>query len=144
MQHLKIAYSKAMIQLHLHFGKYLECAKCCQSMLGAEGVDLEAVFVQMITFLLLAPYCKDQQELTHQVLQDRRIKGLPILGDLIKIFCRKELIRWANVEQAATTANLFSADLFPAAGHGWKVELQKRVVEHVREASVFSIRCASM
>jgi hypothetical protein len=129
LKKLKIIYSKAMIQLHLHFGKYLECAKCSQSMLGAEGIDSDAVFIQMITFLLLSPHSKEQQELTNQVLQDKRIKSIPIIGDLVKIFCRKELIRWLIVEQIVVNAALFASNIF--ADQNWKFELQKRVIEHV-------------
>lgn len=120
-----------MIQLHFHFGKFLECAKCCQSMLSAEGVDSDAIFTQLITFLLLAPHSKDQQDLTHQVLQDKRIKTIPIVGDLIRIFCKKELIRWLNVEQIVINASLFASNIF--SNQNWKVELQKRVIEHVRK-----------
>ncbi len=119
-----------MIRLNLHFGKYLECAKCCQSMLGGEGVDSDAVFIQLITFLLLSTHSKDQQELTNQVLQDKRIKTIPIVGDLVKIFGKKELIRWASVEGIVVNAALFAIDVF--GNQNWKFELQKRVIEHVR------------
>lgn len=122
-----------MIHLHLHFTKFLECAKCCQSILGIEGVDSDRIFTQMIIFLLLSPHSKDQQELTHQAVADKRLKAFPILGDLLKIFGKKELIRWLTVQEIVSTKRLFQSDLF--SKQNWLSELQKRVIEHVSKKS---------
>ena len=127
-------YSQAMIQLHLHFGKFLECAKCSQSMLklaGESSANYSTIFTQMIAFILLSAHSKDQQELTHQALQDKQIKSLPLVGDLVKIFCKKELIRWTMMEQIVSSADIFASQVF--AQQNWKGELQKRVIEHVIE-----------
>lgn len=118
-----------MIQLNLHFKKFLECAKNCRSVLGCEsGVDINRVFTEMIIFLLLSPFSKDQQEMINQVLLDKKIKSFPIFGDLVKIFLKRELIRWATVEAIVSNNSLFESEIFSKAD--WISHLKKRVVEH--------------
>lgn len=118
-----------MVRLNLHFQKYLECAKACRTLLVNNAfVDGERVFTQTILFLLLSPYDREQHELIHIMLQDKRIKSAPVLGDLVRTFLKKELIRWQTVERIASTSGLFGGDVF--AKTGWLQDLQRRVVEH--------------
>lgn len=117
-----------MIQLHLHFKKFLECAKCCRSIVNSGNVDNNRVFTEMIIFLLLSPFSKDQHEMINQILLDKKIKTFPIFADLIKIFLKRELIRWATVEGIVSTNSLFQSEIFSKAD--WISHLNKRVVEH--------------
>ena len=117
-----------MIKLSLHFKKFLECAKCCKSIASSGNVDSNRVFTEMIIFLLLSPFSKEQHEMINQILLEKKIKSFPIFGDLIKIFLKKELIRWTTVETIVSSNCLFQSEIFTKAD--WISHLQKRVVEH--------------
>ena len=82
----------------------------------------------MIIFLLLSPFSKEQHEMINQLLSEKRIKSFPIFADLIKIFLKKELIRWMTVENIVSTNSVFQSEIFSKAD--WVSHLQKRVVEH--------------
>jgi 26S proteasome regulatory subunit N5 len=128
LQKLKVKYSELMVRLSLHSKKYLECAKACRVILGSPFVDSELTFTQAVLFALLAPYSKEQHELVHQLVQDKRIKSLPILADLLRTFMKRELIRWQAIESIIQSSNVFSMDLLAKAG--WITDLQRRVIEH--------------
>lgn len=64
----------------------------------------------------------------NQILLEKKIKSFPIFGDLIKIFLKKELIRWITVEKIVSTNSLFQSEIFSKSD--WISHLQKRVVEH--------------
>lgn len=117
-----------MIKLNLHFKKFLECAKCCKSIVTASNVDNNRVFTEMIIFLLLSSFSKEQHEMINQILLEKKIKSFPIFGDLIKIFLKKELIRWMTVETIVSSNSLFQSEIFSKSD--WISHLQKRVVEH--------------
>lgn len=117
-----------MIKLNLHFKKFLECAKCCKSIVSSNNVDNNRVFTEMIIFLLLSPFSKEQHEMINQILLEKKIKSFPIFADLIKIFLKKELIRWATVEKIVSSNSLFQSEIFSKAD--WICHLQKRVIEH--------------
>lgn len=117
-----------MIKLNLHFKKFLECAKCCRSIVNSSNVDNNRVFTEMVIFLLLSPFSKDQHEMISQILNEKKIKSFPIFADLIKIFLKKELIRWETVETIVSTNSSFQSEIFSKAD--WISHLQKRVVEH--------------
>lgn len=117
-----------MIKLNLHLKKFLECAKCCKSIVSSENVDGNRVFTEMIIFLLLSPFNKEQHELINQVLLEKRIKSFPIFADLIKIFLKRELILWSTVEAIVSTNSLFQSEIFSKAD--WLSHLQKRIIEH--------------
>lgn len=117
-----------MIKLNLNFKKFLECAKCCKSIVNSSKVDSNRVFTEMVIFLLLSPFSKEQHEMINQILLEKRIKSFPIFGDLIKIFLKKELIRWVTVEGIVSSNSLFQSEIFAKAD--WVGHLQKRVVEH--------------
>lgn len=117
-----------MIKLNLHFKKFLECAKCCKSIVTSSTIDTNRVFTEMVIFLLLSPFSKEQHEMINQILVEKRIKSFPIFADLVKIFLKKELIRWDTVETIVSTNSLFQSEIFSKAD--WISHLQKRVVEH--------------
>lgn len=117
-----------MIKLSLYFKKFLECAKCCKSIVNSSKVDSSRVFTEMVIFLLLSPFSKEQHEMINQILLEKRIKSFPIFADLIKIFLKKELIRWATVETIVSSHSLFQSEIFSKAD--WISHLQKRIVEH--------------
>lgn len=117
-----------MIKLNLYLKKFLECAKCCKSIVTSSKVDSNRVFTEMVIFLLLSPFSKEQHEMINQILAEKRIKSFPIFADLIKIFLKKELIRWDTVETIVSSHSLFQSEIFLKAD--WIAHLQKRVVEH--------------
>ena len=117
-----------MVKLNLHFKNFLECAKFCRSISTSSHVDNNRVFTEMIIFLLLSPFSKEQHEMINQVLSEKRIKSFAIFGDLIKIFLKKELIHWSTVESIVSTNSLFQSEIFSKAD--WISHLKKRVIEH--------------
>ena len=121
-----------MIRLNLHLNKFIDCAKLCRSISTSTKVDNDRVFTEMTIFLLLSPFSKDQHEMINQILIEKKIKSFPVFGDLIKIFLKKELIRWLTVESIVTTNSLFKSEIF--SKENWISHLQKRVVEHVNHS----------
>lgn len=129
---LKERFHELKVEIALHLSDYLEVA---QQYLKIYGIVQESkkssVLVNIVYFVILAPYDNLQHDLLQKVYADPALKSLDTHYELVKLFIRQELMRWPMVKQ------LFGAEFQKSTvfgdhekGAARLEDLRARVIEH--------------
>ncbi|KAF3941440.1 hypothetical protein ABW19_dt0208275 [Dactylella cylindrospora] len=138
---LKLRYYEQQITLAKHEDKYLDACKHYWEVYDTDEVQedptkWQAVLKRLVYYVLLAPYDNEQSDLLHRISQLPKLPSVKLEHDLLVLFTKVELMRWAWIE-STYSAELQSDDIFAAPGSTkdpkavtrWE-DLRKRVIEH--------------
>ncbi|KJE98064.1 proteasome 26S non-ATPase subunit 12 [Capsaspora owczarzaki ATCC 30864] len=135
-QELRIRFNQLMIQVEQHDRDHMATSKLYRGIYATSAVQSDpaqwhAALQAAVLYLILAPFDNEQSDLLHRTQADKRLKQLPQLESLLKLFTTAELINWVDLE-ATYGAELRNGDVFAATEAGaqrWE-DLKKRVIEH--------------
>lgn len=102
---LKKRYFELKIKIFLHEDDYLEVARYYLKIYDIDSVkndkqQLQSTLINIVYFIILAPYDNLQHDLIHKVYSDKNLQNLPESSyyQLVKCFIKQELIRWPSIE----------------------------------------------
>ena len=137
VEQLRLNYHRLMIRYHAHADDYLEMCRCYQNVMACDLVkDDEAARSQAAKraawLVVLAPTSPMQQDLLHQISEDREcLADLPLHKQLTKQFTTKEIIHWDTLAEAFASEMAAETELFGGEkGETRREDLRRRVIEH--------------
>ena len=137
VEQLRLNYYRLMIRYHAHADDYLEMCRCYQNVMACDLVkEDEAARAQAAKraawLVVLAPTSPMQQDLLHQISEDREcLADLPLHKQLTKQFTTKEIIHWDTLKEAFASEMAAETELFGGEkGETRREHLRARVIEH--------------
>jgi 26S proteasome regulatory subunit N5 len=136
-QDIKLQYYELLIKIGIHKDDYLNIAKYYLSIYEIKDIKedrakWEPVLINIVYFIILAPYDNLQNDLIHKVDNDNNLKKLELHHKFIKSFITKELMRWPIIKQVYDK-ELEKSQYFDKSAQSnekhWK-DLRSRVIEH--------------
>ncbi|XP_014220791.1 26S proteasome non-ATPase regulatory subunit 12 [Trichogramma pretiosum] len=136
-QALKLKYYELMMELARHEGWYLELCRHNRAILETPSIKADAekrsvALSRAVLYLILARHEPEQADLTHRLLADKLLEGLPIFKEILRLFVNPELIKWSGLCEIYES-HLRATEVFSLAteeGRKRWDELRNRVVEH--------------
>ncbi|GMM34922.1 proteasome regulatory particle lid subunit [Saccharomycopsis crataegensis] len=133
---LKQRYFELKIKISLNDSDYLEVAKNYLKIYSIDTIQndkqsLNEILINIVYFIILAPYDNLQHDLINKVYIDANLKNLETHYQLIKSFIKQELMRWPKIEE--TFGSEFKKSFVfsePTIGDKRLGDLRSRVIEH--------------
>jgi len=133
-QDLKIRFYNLMLRYYNEKSDYLEMCRAHQAIYNTPKVqEQESLWVnelqQMVAYIILAPFDHEQSDLTHRILEDKKLEEseLALYRNVLKKFASTHLINWPEFE-SGLGAQLRKHEAFTNEQR-WK-DLRDRVTEH--------------
>ncbi|KAL0491773.1 26S proteasome subunit Rpn5 [Acrasis kona] len=148
-QDLKIRFYNLMLRYYNEKSDYLEMCRAHQAIYNTPKVqDDKSLWVdqlqQMVSFVILSPFDHEQSDLTHRILEDKKLEEseLTLYKNVLKKFASTHLINWPEFE-SGQGAQLKKHQPALQQEKRW-ADLKQRVTEHnVRIVSKYYSRIAT-
>lgn len=99
---LKLKFYELMIKLDLHEHSYFAVCQHFKQIydtprIKSDDALMKEAMKNVVIYLMLAPYGKDQQQMLHTVYADKNLAELPKYAELVKLLRTDEVINWRTL-----------------------------------------------
>jgi len=143
MEEYKVKYFTLLAELHRHEKDAFSLAKDYHSIYSTsiildDDAKWKDALKSTVVFLALSPYSSEHQDMINRVREDANLEKLPFFFTTIKLFLKKEIIRYPMANQAEMEG-------IPALAEGgqdltqfWHESFHRRIIQHnIRVASLY-------
>lgn len=143
MEEYKVKYFTLLAELHRHEKDAFSLAKDYHSIYSTsiildDDAKWKDALKSTVVYLALSPYSSEHQDMINRVREDANLEKLPFFFTTIKLFLKKEIIRYPMANQAEIEG-------IPALAEGgqdltqfWHESFHRRIVQHnIRVASLY-------
>lgn len=144
VQALKLKYYQLMIEIDLHYSKYLDVCRHYQAVFQTESIKQDSVkrlqtLKNVVLYVILAPYDNEQHDLIHRISLEKSLEDIPTFKKLLKAFTTAELISWHYYQNEYEKLLRFGTEQCPPTevftpnntdGEKRWQDFKSRIVEH--------------
>ena len=143
MEEYKVKFFTLMAELHRHEKDAFLLAKDYHSIYLTPSIQKDDekwkdALQSTVVYLALSPYSSEQQDMMNRIREDSNLEKLPSFFMTIKIFLKKEIIRYPMANQAEMEAIPALSEGGPDLAQFWHESFQRRIIQHnIRIASLY-------
>eukprot|EP00531_Pseudo-nitzschia_arenysensis_P007162 CAMPEP_0116139844 /NCGR_PEP_ID=MMETSP0329-20121206/13525_1 /TAXON_ID=697910 /ORGANISM="Pseudo-nitzschia arenysensis, Strain B593" /LENGTH=454 /DNA_ID=CAMNT_0003634907 /DNA_START=96 /DNA_END=1460 /DNA_ORIENTATION=+ len=141
MEEYKVKFFTLMAELHRHEKDAFALAEDYHAIYSTPLIQKDEAkwmdaLKSTVVFLALSPYSSQQQDMMNRVREDQNLEKLPAFFSTIKLFLKKEIIRYPMAHQAELEA--IPAFLEDGLAPHYHEIFQRRIIQHnVRVVSIY-------
>ena len=143
MEEYKVKFFTLMAELHRHDKDAFSLAKDYHAIYSTPIIQKDDTkwmdaLRSTVVFLALSPYSSEQQDMMNRVCEDPNLEKLPSFHSTIKLFLKKEIIRYPMANQAEMEAISTFLEGGQDLAQFWHESFHRRIIQHnVRVASLY-------
>lgn len=143
MEEYKVKFFTLLAELHRHEKDAFSLAKdyhaiYSTSIILEDDSKWKDALKSTVVYLALSPYSSEQQDMMNRVREDGRLEKLPSFFSTIKVFLKKEIIRYPMVNQADMEGISALVEGGPELAQFWHEAFHRRIIQHnIRIASLY-------